>query len=308
MRQYSDRNVVANRARMLRGEYRAKSRSVPTCLIVEGDSDARVYSNFVDETKCFLVIAHGKAIAIASLTLLERDGRFGGGVLAIVDADFDLLMSVHPPSDNLLLTDTHDLETMILKSPAFTKFMRTFVPADKVRFVAQLAENARRTIVDLARPIGCLRWFSEREGLSLKFDSIYFPTFIDRHKLTVNTRKMISEVLRRSPVPPLAESELQRETENLAKQGHDPWCVCHGHDAMCILVLTLPKLLSTFTPRDRRSEFERRLHDRAGERGKLEGTLALCYEFRHFKQTQLCASVRHWELVNTPFKVLEDVP
>ncbi len=297
---------MANTARMLRQEFRAKGRCMATCLIVEGDSDARVYSNFVDEAKCFLVISHGKRIAIASLTLLERDGRFGGGVLAIVDADFDLLVGVHLPSDNLLLTDTHDLETMMLKSPAFTKFMRTFVPADKVRFVGRLAEDARRTLVALAKPIGCLRWLSARMGLELKFDSMHFPAFIDRHKLTVNTRKMISEVLRRSPVPPLAESELQRETENLARQGHDPWCVCHGHDAVRILVLTLPNLLSMVCPQDMKRQLEGRLEQRR-ER-LIEETLALCYEFRHFKQTRLCASVRRWESANEPFRVLEDVP
>jgi Protein of unknown function (DUF4435) len=53
------------------------------------------------------------------LAILEQRGF--QGVLAIVDADFDRLVPPTYQSLNLLLTDAHDLETMLIQSPALEK-------------------------------------------------------------------------------------------------------------------------------------------------------------------------------------------
>lgn len=55
------------------------------------------------------------------MSILEKDAFLG--VLAIVDADFDILESKLPESKNVLFTDAHDLETMIMKSFALEKVL-----------------------------------------------------------------------------------------------------------------------------------------------------------------------------------------
>ena len=89
-------------------------------LIVEGENDRTFYKMFVDKHRCQVYSAYHKSSAIQVLTILERDSF--SGVLAIVDADFDTLEGKLPSSQNLLSTDTHDLETMLSSLPPSKKF------------------------------------------------------------------------------------------------------------------------------------------------------------------------------------------
>ncbi|MCU0286443.1 MAG: DUF4435 domain-containing protein, partial [Acidobacteria bacterium] len=83
-------------------------------LVVEGDTDARVFRDFIDNT-CILIPAEGKDNAVKALEMLEKSGF--QGLLVIVDADFWRLEGHKTVSMNLLLTDNHDFDTMILSTP-----------------------------------------------------------------------------------------------------------------------------------------------------------------------------------------------
>jgi len=91
---------------------------VGAILLTEGTTDARVYGRFVNDAKCKLVPALGKDNAIGAISILEND-RFCG-VLAIIDTDFWRIDGITLNSPNILLTDTHDLESLILFSYLFS--------------------------------------------------------------------------------------------------------------------------------------------------------------------------------------------
>ena len=102
---------IANDIRMTRGQYSV------SFVIVEGEiSDLKFYSNLIDKDECQIVPAHNKDNALGALEMLERDEV--SGVIAIVDANFMDFKVGRRASPNLFVTDTHDLETMILNSPA----------------------------------------------------------------------------------------------------------------------------------------------------------------------------------------------
>lgn len=82
-----------------------------TFLLVEGETDKRLYQTFTDEKSCAIYVAYSKANVIAALTILEESET--PGVLALVDADFDVLEGKQYTSPNLFLTDAHDVELMI---------------------------------------------------------------------------------------------------------------------------------------------------------------------------------------------------
>ena len=113
MREFITPGRIANQIRMLRENPQWVSASF---LMIEGYTDERIYKRFVDGGKCQIIVTHHKDNAKQALSMLEN-GRVAG-VLAIVDADFDVLEGKLPASPNLLFTDAHDLETMILLSPA----------------------------------------------------------------------------------------------------------------------------------------------------------------------------------------------
>src|SRR5512136_2448157 len=99
MREYITAARTANKIRMQRSQHDG------SFLIVEGDTDARVFNNLVDRDKCQVENACNKEMAVGALNILEKDNF--AGVLAIADADFSRLEGTVPSSPNLLLTDTH---------------------------------------------------------------------------------------------------------------------------------------------------------------------------------------------------------
>ena len=123
MREYITGDSIANQVRMTRSAFAG------AFLILEGETDVLVFQSFIDERECQTVFADGKQNALAAIGILDDDNL--KGVLCVVDADFDHLENRVPLSDNVLLTDLHDLECMMLVSPAFDKLLREYASGDR---------------------------------------------------------------------------------------------------------------------------------------------------------------------------------
>ncbi len=105
---------IANTIRLSRTQFKG------IFVLVEGETDVRVYGRIFQNNEYRTVVSNGKDNAIQALMLLEKEGA--KDVFAIADADFDRLNSKDYEDHNIFLTDYHDLESMILNSPAFEKF------------------------------------------------------------------------------------------------------------------------------------------------------------------------------------------
>jgi hypothetical protein len=228
------------------------------------------------------------------LTILDTTNL--RGVLAIVDADFDRLSEKAFASPNLLFTDTHDLETMILQSPAFEKLLVEFGSEDKItRLVEKHSKDARSLLLDCAMPIGYLRWVSLQENIALKFEELSFEKFIDKEKLSIDILKLIRHVQGRTSSSTqgqkqIPDSVLHNKIQLLSSTSHDPWHVCCGHDIVCVLSLGLRKVIGS---------------TKIIEPDMLEVCLRLAYEYSRFCKTQLYVSIQQWEAANAPFIVLK---
>lgn len=289
MREYITEHEIANTVRLIRAQ------RTGAFLIVEGDTDGRVYKNFVDGSKCQIVIAHNKNNATKALSLLEMESF--AGVLAIVDADFDVLDGKFPASENLLFTDGHDLEAMIIQSPALEKVLAEFGSESKITsFEKRTGKTVRLILTECGMLVGYLLWVSLREKLSLRFEDLSFDKFIDKETLAVDTKKLIRLVQSRSSQPAgnrlrrssLPDNEIHNRIQALKDDSHDPWHVCCGHDLVCILSFGLRKAFGNVSM----------------EPESMEKCLRLAYEPSHFCSTQLYASLQQWEKANTPFAVL----
>ena len=140
---YQTAHDIANEAHMIRttGHNRA-------ILIVEGNTDAQVYGRFVNGGKCELIPAASKSKAVDALKLLENGGF--DGVLTIVDADFWRLDGIEPNSSNLLLTDSHDLETMILSSDALDNVPSEFGSTSEI---TKFGRPLRKILLECGLPM-----------------------------------------------------------------------------------------------------------------------------------------------------------
>ena len=83
-------------------------------LIVEGADDKEVYEKVTDaDATCIYVDGNcDKHVVI----LDALNVRYGHRLLAIKDSDFDRLDGISYPYANLMLTDTHDMEGMIVEA------------------------------------------------------------------------------------------------------------------------------------------------------------------------------------------------
>ncbi|MEG4288663.1 DUF4435 domain-containing protein [Microcoleus sp. C2C3] len=275
-------NYIATEIRMLRTDKQYSG----SFLIAEGDTDARVWKNLVDCTKCRVENASNKDNAVKVLNILEKDNF--AGVLAVVDADFDLLEETVLLSQNLLLTDTHDLETMLLKSPALEKVLREHGSTEKLE---RFAQDIRQTLLQSAKILGYLRWASLKFNYCLNFQNLAFNKFVDDRTLILNESKLIQTVKNKSQMPGLDEQEIRANMENLKTDTQDMWHVCCGHDMISILSIALCKALGSCNPQK-------------VEANVLEQDLRLAYESSYFCKTQLYAAIQQWEKNNQPFQVL----
>ncbi|MEQ8752940.1 MAG: DUF4435 domain-containing protein [Coleofasciculus sp. G1-WW12-02] len=280
MREFITPDRIANQIRMRRSSHKG------SFIIVEGRSDKLVYERFIDGTNCEFSIASGKENAVAAIRILEKDNFTG--VLAIVDADFCRLDENLSSSSNLLLTDDHDLEMMLLKSLALDKVLSERGSEDKIN---NFGQDIRLTLLESGKRIGYLRWVSLKENLSLKFKELSFSKFIDKATLVIDTAKLIKAVKDHSQKLALIDQDIQESIETLENSTHDPWQVCCGHDIICILSMGLSKVWGSWKTNDVKPDI-------------LERELRLAYEDSYFYRTQLYKSIQQWEVNNKPYQVL----
>nr|WP_199331273.1 DUF4435 domain-containing protein [Calothrix sp. FACHB-1219] len=277
---------VANQIRLRRSTYSG------TFLLVEGSSDKTFYERFVDKLACTLVTTSGnpssKQRAIEILEILAKSNF--QGVLAIVDADFDRLQNVAYNHPHLLRTDSHDLETMLIQSPALEKVVAEFGSEDKI---SHFNRDIREVLFSLGASVGYLRYISQSDKLNLTFEGITFSRFIDEKTWQFNELRLIQEIKNKSQAFYLKDEEIQKRLISEKSNNYDYSQVCCGHDLVEILSVGLRKVIGTNKAADI-------------EANSLERNLRLAYETVYFCKTQLYSEIRLWETNNQPFKVLQN--
>lgn len=279
---------IANSIQMKRSQYPKR-----TELIVEGNDDKAFFGRYVDPDpeNCRITVAHGKPKVID--VILELDERGFGGALGIVDADFEVLEQRGPPSPNILVTDRHDVECMMLASPALDHLIREMGDEEQLGRFKGMGTVADHLLA-IGREIGYLRWASARNQWSLKFEELDFGKFVREKDFSFDVNSLIEALRRhqggRASVVPSA-AEMRASMDALREPSHDAWHVCCGHDLVELLSLGLRKVLGQHTEANVRRE-------------RLEQQLRLAYEADYFHRTVLYVRIRDWEGRNPPFRVL----
>ncbi|MCK9440444.1 MAG: DUF4435 domain-containing protein [Methanothrix sp.] len=211
------------------------------------------------------------------------------GILAIVDADFWNLEKTSIESSNILSTDTHDLETMILRSGSLDKVVKELVDSTRAK---SLCKPIRILLLENALPIGYLRWINspQKENLCLDFTGLNFENLIDQKTFIININRLIDAVKENSNDYSLDSTYIKSIISDLEKDKHDPWQVCSGHDIIQILSIGLNR---NFGYRGGLVTLE-----------LLHKIIRLSYSYVDFQQTDLFKEMLKWEEANNPFKIL----
>nr|WP_321353019.1 DUF4435 domain-containing protein [uncultured Methanoregula sp.] len=274
-----------------------RQRDPRAVLIVEGSTDSRVFGDFINPITCRFVFSSSREKAVQILDELEKD-RFEG-VLAIIDKDSDNLSELKWEKANLIYTDSHDLETMILSSDAFKKFLNEFGLPDKTKEenIEEFVERVRERLINASIGIGYLRWYSTPEcrNLQLSFKSIDFEKIANKKEFTIQFDDAIIELRKKSSECKVKDfSKIKKEIEtHIIKKTFDPWAVCSGHDMVAILTIFLKNGLGNKRCDDASSDC-------------IDGALRLSFIYSHFQKTNVFHLMKKYESDNKPYCLLKE--
>jgi hypothetical protein len=254
-------------------------------LIVEGESDTSVFLFLADTHHCRLFIAEGKKNVIDAIAIVQRS-RYPG-VVAVVDADFWNLDGVKPSLPDVFITDTHDLETMMLSTRAYHKLLVLYRVCSlgtveiKDEELSLRGKDILDRIQGTALRLGYIRWASLKYGLRIRFKELPLRRCIDPRALRIEEERLETEITRASDAGAGSWVQISARAEGLRDHGHDPWQVCRGHDITEILSVYLENSLR-----------------RPVSRTEVEIQLAACYDSRDFAQSTLYTELSSWEVRN----------
>ncbi len=272
--------VIANEIRLKRSQHQG------TFLVVEGRDDRLFCERFIDSRACNIIVAESKESVYEVLKILEKTAF--PGALGIVDSDFEQLEQPGQHRPNIVRPDGHDLETMLLQSPALGRLLVELGSREKIE---ALGHKVRDLLLTTALPIGYLRWYSRQSGLGLKFEGLNLSACVDSRRLAIDHQELVQQVKNNSQRPDLDSAELQRAIRELEHPDHDPWHVCSGEDLVGILSIGLRRTIGTNSAQAVRIE-------------EIKRSLRLAYDEADFLVSHLAQAIRAWEERNTPFRVL----
>ena len=233
---------------------------------------------------CELVDGESKPNVVGGIQRL--DAASFPGVLGIVDSDYDTLNGISIESENLLLTDAHDLECLLCRSSALDKVLAEYGSRPKIeRFENEAGTDVRTGLLERALIFGRLRWAAVRCDPVIGLKKFRVPQFVNENTWVVDHEELLRATLPDSPDHALA---MTRRIDELPEA--DPWYVARGHDMVAILRIGLRRTLGEIRPNVGVKDIGRVLRA-AMTPGDLQAT-------------KLWADMRTWETANRPYMVL----
>ena len=276
-------DTIANEVLFVRDTYKGP------VLILEGDNDAKFFHRFVEDSEMEIIPAWGKANVLGAVEILESHGGVQG--FLIVDADFGHVDGSLPTSRNIVVTDDHDVEMMIVKTKAFSAVLRELGSRAKVRNFPGGERGVRHALMQEALIVGHLRHLSVTDDLHLRFEGLDFNKIVDRDSLKMDMDTMIKNVFALTRNPQLEMAEIRDGLLELVKDvTDDPYQICCGHDFIAIFGIGLRKVLGSRQSGETTSQV-------------LGRELRLAYESADFRQTKLYSDAKRWSKRNRGYDI-----
>ena len=248
-------------------------------MLVEGQSDADFWTGYARRGAIHCEPCSGRHTLIQEHATLHKTDRLTG-VVSVMDADWDHIDQTQHTLPDLFVTDTRDLESMLLRTAALDKLLDNRADATKLAALeAEEGAEFRELLLARAVEFGRLRLLHHRRQPSFVFDDSFVWTNIDRDSWTVNVEQLHQNLVVRGLAPDVAtlRAGLYALPTNL-----DPWSLARGHDLMCLLSVALDGRLK---------------RERTKSMGEKSLFLALCLALPDgaLHPTRLHQSLRAWE-------------
>jgi len=288
MRNKENGHTLANRVRLLQ----QNSTHRQAVLIVEGDKDSSFFHSFINNG-CKIRYANSKENVLIAIQDLNKTNT--KGVIGIVDADFDRIkITPIQIESNIFLTDTHDLESMCIKSPALDKIIIKFLTGDDRDKKDSIVTLLRKRVLDLAISIGYIRNYVINNKLPIGFKDLDIGKYIDRN-MQLDILKLINDAISHPTQISITVEQIRDRAYEAKRLNYDEWQICHGKDMLKIIKRILPIIIKQAGCKIRANKY---LLDE-----NLTISLIEAYESSFFITTELYKSILEWEVNNQPNKI-----
>ncbi|MFM1690759.1 hypothetical protein ACJ7VZ_19940 [Aeromonas salmonicida] len=268
-------------------------------LLVEGAKDIKVYGRLVNKSTVRIRQTHGKyKQRDVYKTLTERGFS---SKLCVRDADFLRVPGnekyIPEYTENIFATDGHDSEVMMINSEALNNLLLITSTDEKIKaFESKHGCDIRTLVLELAKPIGYLRYANKKYKLGLSFKperpegrGIKFRKFIcDKNFEILSIDAMINTIYEysRNRGQEVSSREILLEKHRYVSSLDIPILeLVNGHDASEILSIVITKGLQSDN---------KLIQDQAS----VESALTLAYELRYFHNSNLFVMLKKWSESN----------
>ncbi|MCQ2078444.1 MAG: DUF4435 domain-containing protein [archaeon] len=264
---------ISNEMSMMRSAFKG------TFLVVEGASDCRLYSKFVDSESVRIMVAHSKNNVIGSVG--EMTGRRADGkTLGIVDRDMDSLLG-RRRSPPIFLTDRRDMESTILSCDALDDVLSEYADREKLETFVRDHGSVGSCVSAGAARLGILMYLSFWKVMYLSFKDLDHTLFINPRTLEVDIPKMVASVYGNSMQQRIPRAAVVEQIRQNLEQTGSSWDIARGHDAVAILRIGLRNAFGSYNCRG--------ITD-----GELGGALRLAYGREYFERSELFRATSEW--------------
>lgn len=252
-------------------------------LLVEGDSDIGFYKNIIHKKTCRIISLSGKEKVEKAIRILNEQQI--EGVMAVTDRDYDELLGQLVEEPNLYTTDTHDMETMILKTGAFERFVNEFGDDDRIEaFEREKERTVLEEILDIASRIGTLRFLNMKRKWGAAFRGVELNRYMT-DSLELLTEEFLDTLLYNEEKRSM-RLEIEEELETELAKGHDPWQVSRGHDMTQLIAIF-------FSRKCRMTVGNARANGLNGR--DVELAIRLAYRREDFQKSNLYKQMEQWQ-------------
>ncbi len=242
-------------------------------ILLEGDTDIRLFRKFFDLEKCKVENVPGGNVKLEEC--VQTLVNIYPLIIGIRDADFIRLSGEEYSIENMFLTDFHDIEiTMLNYEPVLNSLVFEYTNLSKDKH-----KKFRDDLIQSITLVGYTKLLNALENLELTFTA-GFQDLISFANLTIDFDQYIGRILAKSPNARItSKATLIEKVIALRQNNPDLLQLTNGHD-----------LLNTF------AKYFRDIEGRNGTSGDtLATSIRMIFNSEAFTFTNLFSSLLEWQ-------------
>ena len=221
----------------------SNANSSKAIIIVEGQSDKKLISSLFNNLDNIQIIAAGtQSLVVDSMSILSIDINLQTQLpptKGIIDRDYLIPLGTAPNNKFTVMTDSRDIECMMIESKVFEIIMQEYIDILKSKkYNINNSNDLRNAAINICRQVGALRYWSQSTKTNISFKSLDFSKILKKNKIIeINIPSLIKHIQGAQKGKTISElhfNAAQTLHKNEKYFSHD-YLICRGHDLIAVI-------------------------------------------------------------------------